>query len=307
MGASIALLGTSVFLGWLTSAPVRAAVPAGKPKPVDFNRDILPLLSDNCFTCHGPDANKRDADLRLDTREGVFAERGGYQTVKPGDSTASELYLRMSTDDDFELMPPSSTHHKMTAAQVDLIRRWIDEGAKYETHWAYVAPKRPALPGVHDGSWPRNDIDYFVLARLEEQGLRPSPEADRATLLRRVSLDLTGLPPSLAEVDAFLADKSPDAYEKRVDRLLASPHYGEKMARTWLDLARYADTNGSEADNLREIWPWRDWVIKAYNQNMHYDDFTIKQIAGDLLPNATTADRIATGFNRNHLTEDCPG
>jgi cytochrome c553 len=271
---------------------------ADKASPVDFNRDILPLLSDQCFTCHGPDAKKRDADLRLDTREGIFEDRGGYKTVTPGNSGASELFARVSTEDDFELMPPG---HRMTQTQVALIKRWIDEGATYEAHWAYVAPKRPPVPEVKAKSWPRNPIDYFVLSRLEAEGLRPSPEADRATLLRRVSYDLTGLPPTPTEVKAFLEDRSSNAYQRQVDRLLASPRYGENMARMWLDLARYADSNGDDVDWLRGMWPWRDWVINAYNRNMPYDQFTIRQLAGDLLPDATLEDKIATGFNRNNM------
>ena len=189
----------------------------------------------------------------------------------------------------------------MTPAQVDLVKRWIDEGAPYAKHWAYVPPRRPAIPEVSNRSWPRNAIDYFVLASLEAAGLKPSPEADKVTLLRRVTFDLIGLPPTPDEVDSFVADAAANAYEKRVDQLLASPHYGERMTRVWLDLARYADTNGYNADNLRVMWNWRDWVIQAYNQNLSYDQFTIKQFAGDLLPNATTEDQIATGFNRNHM------
>ena len=198
-------------------------------------------------------------------------------------------------------MPPPESGHTLTQRQIELLRRWIDEGAKWDTHWAYVPPKRPDLPVVSQPTWVRNPIDQFVLARLEREGLKPSPEADKETLLRRLSYDLTGLPPTPAETDAFLADNTPDAYEKQVDRLLRSPHYGERMAMPWLDAARYADTHGYHIDSLRAMWPWRDWVINAFNQNMPFDEFTIEQLAGDLLPNATREQKIASGFNRNHM------
>jgi hypothetical protein len=243
------------------------------------------------------------ANLRLDATESLFNDRGGYKIIVPGNSAQSRLYQKISSKDPANRMPPVFSNRKLTDAQIDLIKRWIDQGAKWETHWAWRAPKRPEVPEVQAKSWPHNPIDNFVLARLEREGLKPSPEADKATLLRRVTLDLTGLPPTLAELDSFLADKSPDAYEKRVDQLLASPHFGERMAVPWLDIARYADTHGYHIDSLREMWRWRDWVINAFNQNMPYDQFTIKQIAGDLLPNATVDDRIATGFNRNHMID----
>jgi len=270
-------------------------------KPVDFNRDILPILSDNCSACHGPDDARRMANLRLDSEEGMFADRGGYRVVVPGRSSESKLYQKIRASEPALRMPPESSGRTLTPAQIDLVGRWIDEGARYSKHWAFVVPRRPAVPFVKERSWPRNEIDHFIFARLEAEGLKPSAEADKATLLRRVTFDLTGLPPAPEDVDSFVADSSPDAYEKRVDQLLASPHYGERMARVWLDLARYADTNGYNADNLRQMWHWRDWVIQAYNQNLSYDQFTIKQIAGDLLPNASIEDRIATGFNRNHM------
>ena len=275
--------------------------PEAGSKPVDFNGDILPILSDNCFACHGPDEGQRMANLRLDSEEGMFADRGGYRVVVPGKSADSKLYHKISAREPALRMPPGSSGRTLTPAQIALVGRWIDEGAHYSKHWAFVAPQRPVVPEVKNKSWPRNEIDHFVLARLEAEGLRPSVEADKATLLRRVTLDLTGLPPTPEGVDSFVADLSPAAYEKRVDQLLASPPYGERMARVWLDLARYADTNGYNADNLRQMWHWRDWVIQAYNQNLPYDQFTIKQMAGDLLPNATIEDRIATGFNRNHM------
>ncbi len=269
-----------------------------KIKPVDFNRDIRPILSDNCFTCHGPDDQQRMAKLRLDTKEGAFAKQG---VIVAGDPAKSKLVMRITSKDPNVMMPPPESGHKLTSDQVGLLKRWIEEGAQWNEHWAYVAPKRPAEPQVKNANWVRNPIDSFILARLEKEGLKPSPEADKITLLRRVYLDLTGLPPTPADVDAFLADKSPDAYEKVVDKLLASPRYGERMAMQWLDLARYADTHGYHIDSHRDMWPWRDWVIAAFNANKPYDRFTIEQLAGDLLPNATMEQKIASGFNRNHM------
>ncbi len=267
-------------------------------KPVDFDRDIRPILSDNCFTCHGPDDKKRMAELRLDSKEGAFASTG---VIVPGSAAKSRLYQRISAKSPEMRMPPLESGHKLTEAQIETVRRWIDEGAKWEVHWAYMNPRRADLPKVKTPRWVRNPIDHFILARLEKEQLAPSPEADKVTLLRRVYLDLTGLPPTLAEMDAFLADRSPEAYEKLVDRLLASPHYGERMAMPWLDLARYADTHGYHIDSHRDMWAWRDWVIRAFNQNKPFDQFTIEQLAGDLLPNATTEQKIASGFNRNHM------
>jgi len=270
-------------------------------KTVDFDREVRPILSDKCFACHGPDTQSRQANLRLDTKEGAFADRGGYRVIVPGSSAASKLYQKISSHDQSIRMPPVSSGRTLTAQQIEVIRRWIDEGAPWEAHWAYVPPSRPPVPKVKEESWVRNPIDNFVLARLEREGLKPSPEAEKITLLRRVTFDLTGLPPTLAEINAFLADRTPDAYEKKVDQLLASPHYGEKMAMPWLDLGRYSDTHGYHIDSLRDMWHWRDWVINAYNQNMPYDRFTIEQLAGDQLPNATLEQKIATGFNRNHM------
>jgi uncharacterized protein DUF1553/uncharacterized protein DUF1549/concanavalin A-like lectin/glucanase superfamily protein/cytochrome c len=269
-----------------------------KVKPVDFNREIRPILSDNCFACHGPDEKQRMAKLHFDTKEGAFAKQG---VIVPGEAARSKLVIRITSKDPNVIMPPPESGHKLTANQIELLKRWIDEGAQWHEHWAYVAPRRPEVPQVKDPRWVRNPIDNFILARLEKEELKPSPETDKLTLLRRVTLDLTGLPPSPAEVDAFLADKSPDAYEKVVDKLLASPHYGERMAMQWLDLARYADTHGYHIDSHRDMWPWRDWLIKAYNENMPYDRFTIEQLAGDLLPNATMEQKLASGFNRNHM------
>lgn len=278
-----------------------AVLAAGAERPVDFDRDIRPILSDNCFTCHGPDEKQRQAALRLDTREGLFAERSGYRIVVPGDPAQSRLYQRVSHANKALRMPPPYSNRSLTDKQIELIRNWIAQGAPWREHWAYQPPKRAPLPQVRNTSWPRNPIDYFVLARLEAENLRPSPEADRITLLRRLSFDLTGLPPTPAEVEAFLRDRSPNAYERQVDRLLASPHFGERMAMMWLDLARYADTHGYHIDSHRDMSPWRDWVIRAFNRNMPYDQFIVEQLAGDLLPNATIEQRIATGFNRNHM------
>lgn len=268
--------------------------------PLDFDLDVRPILSENCFKCHGFDPGQRQAGLRLDIAESALSKlASGRAAIVPGDLKASELVERISLHGGIQ-MPPPGSGKTLTAGQIATLKRWVAEGAHYKLHWAFVAPVRPAIPAVHNKRWPRNPIDYFVLARLEKEGLPPSPEADKATLLRRVTQDLTGLPPTLAELDAFLTDQSPDAYEKVVDRLLASPHYGERMALTWLDLARYADTHGYHIDSQRDMWPWRNWVINAYNTNLPYDQFTVQQIAGDLLPNATLDQRIATGFNRNH-------
>jgi hypothetical protein len=272
----------------------------GQPtaQPISFNRDIRPILSNNCFACHGPDEKKRETEFHFDTKEGAFAEDG---IIVPGNAPQSMLVKRITNPDPEKRMPPPESGHSLTDKQISLLRRWIDEGAKWDTHWAYSAPVRPDLPSVKDAEWPRNPIDRFILARLDREGLKPSPEADKTTLLRRVTYDLTGLPPTPAEVDAFLADRSPDAYERRVDALLLSPRYGERMAMPWLDAARYADTHGYHIDSLRGMWPWRDWVIGAFNRNLPFDQFTIEQLAGDLLPNPTRDQKIATGFNRNHM------
>lgn len=264
--------------------------------PVDFQREVLPLLADRCFACHGPDANTREAGLRLD----VEAE-AKKEAIVPGQADASEVLKRILSTDPAEVMPPpKSQKPALTPEQADLIRRWIAEGAPWSGHWAFTPPVRHEAPAVNHDAWPRNEIDRFILQRLEKAGLTPSPEAPRETLIRRAYLDLTGLPPSLESIDAFLMDHSPDAYERMIDRLLTSPAYGEHMARHWLDGARYADTNGYQNDFQRTMWPWRDWVIGAFNDNMPYDQFLIEQLAGDLLPNATESQRIATGFNRNN-------
>jgi hypothetical protein len=274
---------------------------AGSPAAagVDFGRDVLPILSDHCFRCHGPDTKARKAGLRLDTEQGAL--RRTDPVIVPGKSSQSELIRRITAADPNEVMPPPKANRKLTVRQIDLLRRWIDEGAHWGQHWAFVKPHRPPLPAVRARAWPRNAIDFFVLSRLEAQGLQPSPEAPKETLIRRVTLDLTGLPPTPEEVDAFLADSSPDAYDKVVDRLLASVHYGERMAMDWLDAARYADSNGYQGDAERTMWPWRDWTVAALNRNLPFDQFTVWQLAGDLLPNATLEQRLATGFCRNHM------
>ncbi len=290
-----------LVLALLPGVPAAAAEPTGKAvrPPVVFNRDVLPILSDHCFRCHGPDARARKGDLRLDTEKEAL--RAGDPVIVPGHAGKSELIRRITSTDPDEVMPPARSNRKLTAGQVELLRRWIDEGAKWGRHWALERPARPPLPAVRDRDWPRNPIDVFVLARLEAEGLKPSPEAERETLLRRVSLDLIGLPPTPDEVDAFLADRSPGAYERVVDRLLASPHYGERMAWDWLDAARYADSNGYQGDADRTMWPWRDWAVSALNRNLPFDQFTVWQLAGDLLPSATAEQKLATGFCRNHM------
>ncbi|MEW5979723.1 MAG: DUF1553 domain-containing protein [Acidobacteriota bacterium] len=291
---SAVLCGTGL---WLLASPV--AQSQNSPK-TDFNRQVRPILSDTCFTCHGPDEGQRMAGLRLDTKEGLFADRGGYQVIVPGKALESKLFQRITARDETR-MPPPNAERTLTPDQIEVIRRWIDEGAVWEAHWAYVAPHRVEPPRVRNTSWPKNPIDFFVLSRLEKEGLAPAAEADKATLLRRVTFDLTGLPPTPAEIAAFLADTSPDAYDKVVERLLNSPHYGERMALHWLDLARYSDTHGYHIDSEREMWHWRDWVIGAYNRNLPFNQFTIEQLAGDLLPSPTLDQRIATGFCRNHM------
>ncbi len=268
---------------------------------IDFGRDIRPILAGACFQCHGPDERKRKADLRLDTRDGLYEDLGGYAAVVPGDLVKSELIARLTTDDEDERMPPPKSKLTLTDRQISMLKRWVESGARWTGHWSFQPIVRPDLPLLNDKEWPRGAVDAFVLARLEAAGLAPSSAESRERLIRRVTLDLTGLPPTLEEIDAFLADKSPAAYEKVVDRLLASPSYGERMAWEWLDAARYADTNGFQGDRERTMWPWRDWVVRALNRNMPFDQFTVQQLAGDLLADASLEETLATGFCRNQM------
>jgi len=283
-----------LFLGFAIGLCAASTALAAPAKKVDYNRDIRPILSDNCFFCHGPDEKKREAKLRLDVREDAIAKKAFI----PGKPDASELVKRIFTKDPDDLMPPPDSHKKLTAAQKDLFKRWIAEGAEYQTHWAYVPPVKAKIPAG------KNGVDVLVQARLKEVGLKPSAEADRRTLARRLYFDLLGLPPKPEEVDAFANDKSPDAYAKLVERLLASPHYGERMAIGWLDVVRYADTIGYHSDTPRNVFPYRDYVIRAFNENKRFDQFTREQLAGDLLPNANLETRVGSAFNRLILSTE---
>ncbi len=273
---------------------------------VEFNRDVRPILSDKCFQCHGPDAKNKNIPLRLDREDAAKADLGnGRRAIIPHQAEQSEL-IRRVTATTGRRMPPASSGHTLSAKEIDTLRAWIEQGAVWQAHWAFIPPKRAPAAPVANTAWPRNPIDSFILDRLEKEGLKPAPQASKETLLRRISLDLTGLPPTIAELNGFVKDSSPRAYENAVDRLLVSPRYGERMAVRWLDAARYADTNGYQFDGERTMWRWRDWVIASYNRNQHYDSFLTDQIAGDMLPGATLEQKIATGFNRNHRanTED---
>ena len=293
----------TVSRGEESSAESSPPQQASASTPVDYVRDIRPILSDKCYACHGPDEEKREAELRLDIRESAFGEAAsGELAIVAGKPDQSELLLRIASDDEDLKMPPADSDKSLKPEEIELIRRWITEGADWQKHWAFVPPQRKELPAVSDASWPRSAIDSFVLAKLDQEKLKPSPAADKETLLRRVTFDLTGLPPTLAEIDAFLADDSPEAYEHVIGRLLQSPHYGEHMARFWLDAARYGDTHGLHLDNYREMWLYRDWVVRAFNENLPYNQFTIQQLAGDLLPDATLEQLVATGFCRCHVT-----
>ena len=278
---------------------------------IDFQREIRPILSENCFQCHGPDSGSRQADLRLDRRDSALESRAGGTPIVPGKSAESMVYQRISSPDAAFRMPPAEAHKTLTPAQIATVQRWIDAGAPWKEHWAFQAPVKPKPPAVPTSgsaaAWARNPIDRFILAKLEEKGLAPAPAENRRALIRRVALDATGLPPKPAEVESFLQDTSPSAYERMVDRYLDSPHYGEHRARYWLDAARYGDTHGIHIDNYREIWPYRDWVIAAFNRNLRFDQFSIEQLAGDLLPNATLEQRIATGFQRCNVTTNEAG
>src|ERR1041385_7058836 len=279
---------------WIASVRTQAG-------EIQFNRDVRPILSENCYACHGPDKNQRKAKLRLDVRE-VALEK---QALVPGKPAESKLVQHIFSNDPEEIMPPPKTQKTLTVAQKELLKKWITEGAAYEPHWAYIQPKRWAVPRVKNTAWVRNPLDNFVLQQLEAKNISPSPEADKRTMLRRLSLDLIGLPPTPEEVNAFLADKRPDAYERQVDRLLASPHFGERMAVPWLDVVRFADTVGYHGDQNENIFPYRDYVIDAFNRNKPFDQFTIEQIAGDLLSDPSIEAYVATGFNRlNMMTRE---
>jgi hypothetical protein len=293
----VAASGFAMAVAQASNLAARAQQAAAGP-PISFNRDIRPILANNCFACHGPDEKQRETKFHFDTEEGAFAKSG---VIERGNSAESLLIEMITHADPKERMPPADSGYSLTGRQIELLRQWIDQGAKWDTHWAFTAPSRPEPPAVNDTQWVRNPIDRFILARLEREGLKPSAEADKVALLRRLTYDLTGLPPAPDEVNAFLADRSPDAYEKRVDALMRSPHYGERMAMPWLDASRYGDTHGYHIDSLRGMWPWRDWVIGAFNRNLPFDQFVIEQLAGDLLPNATTEQKVASGFNRNHM------
>ena len=277
-------------------------------KPIDFQREIRSILSDNCFQCHGPDSTSRMANLRLDLKDAAFEKRKSGAAIVPSNAAASLLYQRLVDKNPGRRMPPAYSHKTVTDAQAGLIKRWIDEGAQWQEHWAYRAPVKPrTLPAVRNAAWVRNPIDRFVLAKLEASMLTPAVRADKRTLIRRVALDVTGLPPASADVEAFVKDLSPNAYEKMVDRHMASVHYGEHRARYWLDAARYGDTHGIHVDNYREMWPYRDWVIQAFNRNVPFDRFTVEQLAGDMLPNATLEQKIASGFQRCNVTTNEAG
>jgi hypothetical protein len=299
----LARLGSALFCATLMQAAPPTAPQDALPQIIEFNRDVRPILSDKCFKCHGPGIQQ--ANLRLDLEEPAKRQlNGGRFAILPGDSAHSLLIERIVANNPAVRMPKSqggpAPGEPLTGREIAVLQRWIEQGAPWQKHWAFIPPTRPDVPKVNDAKWVRNSIDAFVLHRLESEGIKPSPEADRSTLLRRVTLDLSGLPPTLAELDAFLADKSPNSYERVVDRLLASPAYAERMTFPWLEAARYADSNGYNADGQRFMWRWRDWVINAFNSNMPYNQFIIEQLAGDLLPNATLDQKIASGFNRNH-------
>jgi hypothetical protein len=291
----------SVLLGAASVLQARAAV----PETVGFNEHIRPILSNTCFFCHGPDEKHRDGKRRLDLREEAIADHDGVRAIVPGDPDKSELMLRiLSHDPDEQMPPPKSKRAALTADEIATFRKWIAQGAKYEGHWAFQPLNAAAPPVVKETAWPRNPIDQFILARLEREGMKHSPAADRATLIRRVSLDLTGLLPTPEEVAAFVDDPAPDAYDRLVTRLLGDPHYGERWGRHWLDQARYADSNGYSIDSERAMWPYRDWVIKAINEDMPFDRFTVEQLAGDLLPKPAKSQLIATAFHRNSLINE---
>jgi len=295
----LGLIAVSTCLG----TALRPGTASAAEPTVDFNRDIRPILSDTCYTCHGPDVAQRSTDLRLDLRESATAKlESGVTAIVPGHADQSELVARITSDDPDVRMPPAEGRKQLTAKQIELLRKWVEEGAEYKQHWAFLAPERPPVPAVSDPAWVRNPIDAFTLARMADAGLAPNPDAAPERQLRRATFDLTGLPPTLEELDAFAADGSADAYGRAVERLLASPRYGEHQARYWLDAARYGDTHGLHLDNLRSMYPYRTWVIRAFNENKPFDEFTREQIAGDLMPSASAEHLVATGFNRCNVS-----
>jgi len=305
MSANLKLLVASVLFAATTFAADRwqSAAAAERADAPDFNREVRPILAKHCFRCHGRDEEQREAELRLDIRaQAVAVLPSGALAIVPGSADKSEVYKRITSGDEFVRMPPVDAGEPLSAEEIAILKRWIETGASYARHWSFAEPQRPQLPDVRDAAWPESPLDYFVLSRLEANGLSPSPEADRHTLIRRLSLDLRGLPPTPEEVEAFVRDEHPDAYARLVERFLADPAYGERWARMWLDLARYADSKGYGSDPLREIWRYRDWVIDAFNRNLPFDQFTIEQLAGDLLPEATLEQRMATAMHRNTMT-----
>ncbi|MBL8752705.1 MAG: DUF1549 domain-containing protein, partial [Planctomycetes bacterium] len=297
----LVLLG-ALLIPATASAQHDGVAPATPPPAaaIDFARDVRPILAQHCYTCHGPDDQKRKAELRLDQKSSAFAARENGAAFVAGKPDESEAMRRILSTDDDERMPPPESGVTLKPAEIAVLQRWLTDGAAWSEHWAFVPPVRPPVPTVPDPAWPKNEIDHFVRAQHAARGLTPAAPAPREAWLRRVTFDLIGLPPTIAELDAFLQDKSPDAFEKVVDRLLADERYGERQASDWLDASRYADSSGYQRDTARQAWKWRDWVIEAFNKNMPFDQFTVEQLAGDLLPNATLGQKIATGFNRNH-------
>ncbi|MBI1917756.1 MAG: PSD1 domain-containing protein [Planctomycetes bacterium] len=291
------------WLGLAATAPLTAAEQS-VPDVIRFNRDVRPLFAGTCYNCHGQDEKARKSRLRLDTREGALHRKKGGPVIVPGKPHESELFRRVTSTEPTERMPPIKTGKALSIRDIAVLKKWIEQGAKWEEHWSFVAPRNPLLPPVRDSSWGRNEIDAFLLGRLEAEGLKPAAEADRYSLARRVAIDLTGLPATIEEADRFVNDRGPQAYERYVDRLLQSPGFGERWAQVWLDLARYADSKGYTDDGPRTIWRYRDWVVRALNANMPFDQFTIEQIAGDLLPKATEQQILATAFHRNTLSND---
>ena len=293
-----------VLITMFVPVSVGSNVEAGdEAREISYNRDVRPILSDTCYKCHGPDAAERKAGLRLDSQDSAVARlESGSMAIVPGKTDEGELLARIRSTDPELIMPPPGSGKKLTPSQIETLTKWIEQGAGYEGHWSFIRPQPAALPAVSDEAWCRNPIDRFVMEKLDTTGLKPSTEADRVTLIRRATLDLTGLPPTPDEVQTFLADADPTAYEKVVDRLLASPRFGEQMTRYWLDLVRYGDSHGLHLDNERALWKYREWVIHAFNANKPFDQFTVEQLAGDLLPDSTIDQKIATGFNRCNVS-----